>query len=138
MAINRPYYQPIIAARRAAYLYVLLQISIAMISMLFAYEVAGSVAAYSAFLGGAIVLAPNLYLIYKALTLRTGCTPKAYFGWFIQGEVGKLGLTTLLLAIVLYFIKLNLTAFLLTFVIVQFMVMVLPLIIRAFTMRAST
>ena len=94
------------------------------------FLVLGSVAAYSALLGGLICVLPNTYLAYR-LTHTDGLTREQKIGRWIQGETGKIVQSGIMFALVFMWIKpIDPMLLFLTFIGVQLLHWLVPILSR--------
>ena len=78
----------------------LAQLGVAISVGIGAWVLAGPVAAYSAWLGGAVCVLPNAYLALRMMAARVTGTPRKMLHAAYWGEAGKLALTAALFALV--------------------------------------
>lgn len=77
----------------------LAQLIVLLLAALVAWQALGSVAGYSALLGGAIAWLPNLYFAHKAFRFSGARAAREIVRSFYAGEAGKLILTFVLFAL---------------------------------------
>ncbi|MGQ7960201.1 F0F1 ATP synthase subunit I [Pseudomonas sp. SP16.1] len=77
----------------------LAQLIVLLLAALVAWQALGSVAGYSALLGGVIAWLPNLYFAHKAFRFSGARAAKDIVRSFYAGEAGKLILTFVLFAL---------------------------------------
>ena len=85
---------------RAVRRILLAQLGVAISIGIGAWVVAGPVAGYSAWLGGAVCVLPNAYLAMRMMAARVSGRPRKMLHAAYWGEAGKLALTGALFAIV--------------------------------------
>jgi len=93
MAKRRPFH------RLPVFPVLLAQLIVLLLAALVAWQSLGSVAGYSALLGGMIAWLPNLYFAHKAFRFSGARAAREIVRSFYAGEAGKLILTFVLFAL---------------------------------------
>ncbi len=121
-------YAPILAARRAASLYVLLQFSLALIIAVVLWGTLNGQAALSVIYAAVAVALPSLYFIRRLYSISNGYNPERIVRGLYAGEAGKFGLSIIIITLVLALTKVNLVVFITAFAVLHIMIIFAPFI----------
>jgi ATP synthase protein I len=113
------------AARAQALWLVCLPAGLVLVLAFLLWLVNGIVAAYSAMLGGAVWLIPNVYFVYRTFAKLEA--PNALLWRFYRAEIGKLILSGFLFILVVNNFIVHMPAFLGGFALAQFVFWLAPL-----------